>query len=77
MFHAKLQMRLESSEPKCANCGAWFPASPYVPSLGYCGLARPDDPESSKVVTTDLQVCSKWKGKDDAQQTQEADAASR
>jgi hypothetical protein len=64
MFETKLQMRLQSSEPKCANCSHWnvFPLLIAFPHIGQCQIASPHS-----VYTTDLQVCSKWRMRDGQQ----------
>ena len=77
MFETKLAMRLQSSEPKCANCRLWKRGDPISkehgePTVGFCQL-----PNNGKevgefgrisvvhlVMTTDLSVCSKWESKD-------------
>ena len=74
MFETKLQMRLESGEPKCANCAFWKRGEPVndehgLPTVGFCTM-RNNGKEVGDigrisiaylVVTTDLQVCSAWK----------------
>ena len=75
MFEAKLQMRLQSSEPKCSNCAHWFrPADAPGSSFGACrnvaNYQRGELPVLL-VITTDLTVCSKWESKD-GQQAEEA-----
>ena len=71
MFETKLQMRLDSGEPKCANCAAWERRATVnesdPPAYGLCLVSVLD--RVSPVIpheplyTTDLQVCSKWQQK--------------
>ncbi len=66
MYEAKLQLRLESGEPKCANCAHWTGA---LLGLHIAVCMRPVGgsmvlPSELPVHTTDLTVCSKWKQKD-------------
>ena len=73
MFEAKLAMRLQSSEPKCANCKSWdqslslqtFGRCKRAPSGVNVSFASGLNPGSAAVaLTTDLSVCSKWESKD-------------
>ncbi len=64
MFQEKLRLRLESGEPKCANCKNWqryFPEAEPKDMMGLCTLTL-DTPR--ELFTTDLTVCSKWEQKD-------------
>ena len=75
MFQTKLQMRLESGEPKCANCRYFMEAvgAPRDAAIGYCtritlaipsvAWRLPEGAQNSATVT-DLSVCSKWEMKD-------------
>ena len=87
MFQTKLQMRLESGEPKCANCAKWEPD----PSehFGVCkrmqetmAIHLPADAPARALtmaairaasVTTDLTVCSMWEMKDGQAKAEEVD----
>lgn len=56
MFEAKLQMRLQSSEPKCSNCGHWVRCGGgEMVTVGTC-----TNPINVQTQTTDLTVCSAW-----------------
>lgn len=69
----KLRLRLESSEPKCANCAKWgrILVGDMEVTTGICnGPARSEWKSaglnasvSCGLVTTDLSVCSKWEPK--------------
>lgn len=69
MFQTKLQMRLESGEPKCANCRHWdMNGQPVGVAWGPCALTGMQVTDGITVAdhrrfTTDLQVCSKWEMK--------------
>jgi hypothetical protein len=77
MFEAKLQMRLMSGEPKCANCGHWYRHYTDGPRsmFGLCTLVTPmeewkaadEPPVEGWLTTTDLSVCSKWEMPDGKQ----------
>ena len=79
MFEAKLRVRLESGEPKCANC-KWWDKFVGAPTMGACtypgeGARLPSERACTEgglrlmsvaiyPHTTDLTLCSAWKGKD-------------
>ena len=63
MFEAKLAMRLQSSEPKCANCKSWNRIGEYG-AIGICAKTLVVHPVHASSTTTDLSVCSKWESKD-------------
>jgi hypothetical protein len=60
VFEAKLAMRLQSGEPKCANC-KWWDREPEAGVFGRCNRLMADR------FTTDLSVCSKWEMPDGQQ----------
>ena len=72
MYQEKLRLRLESGEPKCANCAKWdrqltedHPMGVY----GICTLITPTENDGGAQLedffyTTDMTVCSKWQQKD-------------
>ena len=60
MYQEKLRLRLESGEPKCANCIKWAQIWPVNTETG-----KPvGDCLMLELKTTDLTVCSKWEQKD-------------
>lgn len=61
MFQAKLQMRLESGEPKCKNCKHWLGI--HAATFGACQRVAAEIGVAS-ATTLDLSVCSKWEMKD-------------
>ena len=72
MLHQRLQAKLESGEPKCANCKHWD-RFVEVPNLGGClniavgersKTERGHEYSGQIPLTTDLTVCSKWEMKD-------------
>jgi hypothetical protein len=75
MFETKLAMRLQSGEPKCANCKWWEafgesirPCHRYSPAMSanhtqsFSGTP-PIQTVAIAPMTTDLSVCSKWEMK--------------
>lgn len=70
MFQEKLRLRLESGEPKCANCVHWEKhPEKTAATIGRC--VHPDHGNFVRygmsegwILTTDLAVCSKWTQKD-------------
>ncbi len=67
MHEAKLAMRLQSSEPKCANCKSWRLLTDGQTTSdvhGECMRAGSIMLPGYKPITTDLTVCSKWESKE-------------
>ena len=69
MFQTKLQMRLESGEPKCANCAKWKQFND-LRMFGACERLSKSVQEQYRDIADayatmpDLAVCSSWEMKD-------------
>lgn len=63
----KVRRKLESDDPKCANCRFWIRnVEPAAGNMGLCSYRNALEPPSAySQATTDLSLCSAWEQKID------------